>query len=104
MRTLTLTLATALLLAATPSWAYVGPGLGAGTLATVIGFIGSVFLALFAIIWFPIKRLIKRIRGDSGQQSQAAERSESRDSEDSAQQPQAAGPNRGTEEGNKLQQ
>lgn len=44
--------------------AYVGPGIGAGTVAIVLGFIGSVFLALFALIWYPIKRIIRKIRPD----------------------------------------
>jgi len=43
--------------------AYVGPGLGVGTVVIVLGFIGSIFLALFAVLWYPIKRLIKMIRG-----------------------------------------
>ncbi|MAF95144.1 MAG: hypothetical protein QF502_04415 [Nitrospinaceae bacterium] len=46
--------------------AYVGPGLGAGTLAMVLGFIGSIFLALFAILWYPIKRIIRKIKGNKG--------------------------------------
>jgi hypothetical protein len=45
------------------SFGYVGPGLGAGTVGVVLGAIASVFLALFAVIWYPIKRLIKKIRG-----------------------------------------
>lgn len=45
------------------SFSYVGPGLGAGTVGVVLGAIASVFLALFAVIWYPIKRLIKKIRG-----------------------------------------
>ncbi len=40
--------------------AYVGPGLGAGTIALILGFILSVLLALFAVVWYPIKRLRKR--------------------------------------------
>jgi len=47
----------------TISFGYVGPGLGAGTVGVVLGAIVSVFLALFAVIWYPIKRLIKKIRG-----------------------------------------
>ena len=39
--------------------AYVGPGLGAGTIGVILGIIGSVFIALFAIIWYPLKRLFK---------------------------------------------
>jgi len=37
--------------------AYIGPGMGAGTLGVLLGLIGSVFLALFAFFWYPIKRL-----------------------------------------------
>lgn len=42
--------------------AYLGPGLGAGTIAVVLGLIGSVFLALFAVLWYPIKRIIQKLR------------------------------------------
>lgn len=38
---------------------YVGPGIGAGAIAIILGIISSIFLALFAIIWYPVKRLIK---------------------------------------------
>jgi hypothetical protein len=41
---------------------YVGPGLGGGVLAVVSGIIVSFFLMLFAIIWYPFKRLINRFR------------------------------------------
>jgi len=44
------------------AYAYIGPGLGAGTLGVLIGLIASVFVALFAIIWYPIKRLLKKVR------------------------------------------
>ena len=40
--------------------AYVGPGLGAGAIGVVLGIIGSIFIALFAIIWYPLKRLLKK--------------------------------------------
>jgi len=42
------------------SLAYIGPGLGAGVVATVIGVIASIFLAIFGIVWYPFKRLIRR--------------------------------------------
>ena len=45
--------------AAGPAAAYLGPGLGAGTLAIILGFFASIFLALVAVFWYPIKRLIK---------------------------------------------
>ena len=40
--------------------AYIGPGLGAGTIGVILGVIGSLFIALFAIIWYPLKRLFKK--------------------------------------------
>jgi hypothetical protein len=42
------------------AFAYIGPGLGAGTLGAVLGLLGSIFLALFAFLWYPIKRMIFR--------------------------------------------
>ena len=42
--------------------AYIGPGLGAGAIAAVIGVFGSIFLALFAVIYYPVKRALKRRR------------------------------------------
>ena len=41
---------------------YIGPGLGSDVIATVLGFLSSIFLALFAIIWYPIKSVIRRFR------------------------------------------
>ena len=43
-----------------PAFAYLGPGLAAGTLAIVLGFLASIFLALFAVAWYPLKRLFRR--------------------------------------------
>jgi len=50
----------ALAVSATTAEAYIGPGVGAGALAAVLGVLGSIFLALFAVIYYPIKRLMKR--------------------------------------------
>ena len=36
--------------------AYIGPGVGAGTVAIVLGVLGSFLLAIVGIVWFPIKR------------------------------------------------
>ena len=43
---------------AMPAAAYVGPGLGAGTLGVILGLVGSILLALFAFFWYPIKRIL----------------------------------------------
>lgn len=39
---------------------YIGPGLGAGALVALFGAIGAVFLALFSILYYPIKRMRKK--------------------------------------------
>lgn len=49
--------------------AYVGPGLGAGTLAVVLGILGSALLALFAVIWYPLKRVMRRRRATGADRS-----------------------------------
>lgn len=49
-----------LLIAATPAHAYIGPGAGAGTIAVVLGIIASLGMAVFALVWYPLKRLFKK--------------------------------------------
>ena len=39
--------------------AYIGPGMGGGVIAAVLGVIGAVLLALFGILYYPIKRMLK---------------------------------------------
>jgi len=51
------------LLFVTPAYAYIGPGAGAGTIAVVLGILGSIFLAFIAILWYPLKRLFKSLKG-----------------------------------------
>lgn len=38
--------------------AYIGPGLGAGVLAAIAGVLISIVLAIVALFWYPIKRLL----------------------------------------------
>ena len=45
-----------------PSYAYIGPGMGGGVIAITLGFIAAIFLALFGILFYPIKRAFKRRR------------------------------------------
>ena len=49
-----------------PAEAYLGPGLGLGALGAIAAIILSVILALFAVFWYPLKRLLRRRREDSG--------------------------------------
>ena len=42
-----------------PAYAYIGPGMGGGLIAAVLGVIGAVLLALFGVLYYPIKRMLK---------------------------------------------
>ena len=53
------------ILFALPAQAYVGPGLGAGMIAAVAGFLIALALALYAVIWFPLKRLVRKKQKDT---------------------------------------
>jgi len=52
----------------TSSFAYLGPGIGGGAIAATIGIIVAIFAALFGLIWFPIKRLLRKRKQNKGQQ------------------------------------
>lgn len=41
--------------------AYVGPGLGLGTIGAFFGVIVAVLLAIIGLIWYPFKRLFKKV-------------------------------------------
>ncbi len=43
-------------------YAYVGPGMGGGVLAAFFGIVGAILLAIFGVIYYPIKRAIKKSR------------------------------------------
>lgn len=64
MRTITYSLILFGCLAAQPgaALAYTGPGLGLGAGLSVIAVLFSVLLAAFAVVWYPLKRLMKRKR------------------------------------------
>ncbi|RYE03049.1 MAG: hypothetical protein EOP61_06245 [Sphingomonadales bacterium] len=60
-----LTFAFVALALATPAGAhaYTGPGLGLGAVGVALGLVGSLLLGVASIIWYPIKRLVRRMRG-----------------------------------------
>ena len=39
--------------------AYLGPGMGAGLITSILGFVGAILLALFGVLYYPIKRALK---------------------------------------------
>ena len=52
----------------TSSFAYLGPGVGGGVIAATIGIIIAIFAALFGLIWFPVKRFLKKRKEKKDQQ------------------------------------
>ena len=44
----------------TTAHAYIGPGLGLGAIGMILALIFSVFLAVLAIVWYPIKRMLRK--------------------------------------------
>ena len=60
LRALSIALALSAPLAAQAS---TGPGLGLGAIGVAFGLIGSILLAIVSVVWYPIKRLVRRIRG-----------------------------------------
>jgi nitrate reductase gamma subunit len=51
-----------LLLALTPiqAQAYIGPGMGLGAAAIVLGFFAAFILLLVGLIWLPIRRILRQ--------------------------------------------
>ena len=43
------------LISAEPALAYVGPGLGAGVVATVLGILLGLLMLVVGVVWYPIK-------------------------------------------------
>ena len=39
--------------------AYLGPGMGGGVIAAILGFVGAIFLGIWALLYYPIKRYLK---------------------------------------------
>ena len=48
-----------LLSISSPIFAYIGPGMGGGIIAAVLGAVGAILLALFGFLYYPIKRMLK---------------------------------------------
>lgn len=44
--------------------AYVGPGAGLSAIGTVIALLAAIVMAVIGFVWYPVKRLLKRFRGN----------------------------------------
>ena len=52
----------ALCLQAPPASAYIGPGLGTGAIAAVLGIVIALLMLVVGVVWYPVKRLVKKMR------------------------------------------
>lgn len=52
----------AMLAAATPALAYMGPGAGLGMLGSLFALVGAGLVALFGLVVLPVRMLMKRMR------------------------------------------
>lgn len=42
--------------------AYIGPGAGLSAIGAFLAIVAGVFVAIFGFLWYPIKRLVKKMR------------------------------------------
>ena len=67
-----LTILIILTLLSTSANAYVGPGLGLGALGALLGAIVAVLLAIFGVIWYPMKRMFKKKKSPESKDEKTA--------------------------------
>lgn len=61
------------LLAPTAAQAYIGPGVGAGAIAVVLGVFAALIMAFLAVLWYPVKRLIRAFTSGNSEGKPLAE-------------------------------
>jgi hypothetical protein len=49
------------------AFAYVGPGLGVGAITAFFGAVFAVLAGIVGVIWYPIKRLLRRKKAQEAQ-------------------------------------
>ncbi|MFT5115348.1 MAG: hypothetical protein ACI8P9_004696 [Parasphingorhabdus sp.] len=54
----------------TPAYAYIGPGMGAGAIATLLGILGALLLAIFSVLYYPVKRMLKNRKKKTDEESE----------------------------------
>ncbi len=57
---------TLLLVASSPSFAYLGPGGGLTAIGALLSLIVAVFYTFTGLIWFPLKQFFKKLKNKDG--------------------------------------
>lgn len=62
----------AVILLASPeiAWAYIGPGAGITAIGSAIALLGSILLVIVGFVWYPIKRLMAKMKNRKHQASE----------------------------------
>lgn len=53
------TIILSMLVISTPVFSYIGPGMGGGLIAAILGVVGAILLMIFGILYYPIKKMFK---------------------------------------------
>ena len=62
------------------TFAYLGPGAGLSAIGSVLAFVGLILLLLLGFFWYPLKKLMKKIRSDTDKETDGEYDSDDSDS------------------------
>lgn len=62
-----------LLVVTSPVFAYIGPGAGIPVIGSLFGLIATIFVAIGAILFWPIRKVLKRRKRRAQEQNSQAE-------------------------------
>jgi len=60
-------------LTASHALAYVGPGAGISAFGALLGLLAAVVLVVVGFVWYPVKRLRRRLRAKAAKPAEAAQ-------------------------------
>lgn len=55
------------------SYAYIGPGAGLSAIGALLALVATVAIAIFGFVWYPIKRLARKRKKESQQETDIKE-------------------------------
>jgi len=51
------------------AFAYLGPGAGLSAIGSVLAFVGLILLLILGFFWYPLKKLMKKMKSDTDQET-----------------------------------
>lgn len=60
-------------LSATEALAYIGPGAGISAIGSLLALVAAIALAIVGFVWYPVKRLRRRMRQKAAQPAPTVE-------------------------------